>query len=694
MTTTPSAPPVAEQRPTTLSQHGDDRVDEWYWLREKDNPEVIAHLEAENAFTEAQTAHTAQLRETLFQEIRSHIVETDLSVPSRRGAHWYYSRTIEGKPYGVMCRLPAKGDDRTPPELSAEASDAAEQVLLDMNLEAEGHDYFALGVFAVSPDAALLGWAADTNGSEVYALRFRDLATGTDLDDLVEGVTYGAAWASDNTTFFYTRQDAAMRPYQLWRHVLGTPSADDVLIHQEDDEAFFVSVERTKDGEMLLHSLGSKVTSECRFLRADDPTGEWTVVAPRQQGVEYDVDHQAGRFVIVTNASGAENFALVEAAVDDPGSWTELVPYDPAVRLLGIDVARDHIAMQERAEGLTRVRLLTTGDGALHTIDQPEQAYTLGLGGTPDYDSPLIRYTYTSMVTPASVYDYDVAAREPLLRKRQPVPAYDIDLYETERTWAPAADGTLVPVTLVARKDRPRDGGPCLLYGYGSYEHSIDPAFSAGRLSLLDRGMVFAIAHIRGGGEMGRQWYDDGKLAKKANTFTDFIAAAEHLVASGWTSSGRIVAQGGSAGGLLMGAIVNLRPDLFAGIVAQVPFVDALTTICDPSLPLTVTEWEEWGNPLESKEIYDVMKSYAPYDNVSAQAYPRILATGGLNDPRVSYWEPAKWVQRLRARTTGSEVVLLKTEMGAGHGGPSGRYDAWHEQAFAMAFALDAVGLA
>ncbi len=507
-------------------------------------------------------------------------------------------------------------------------------------------------------------------------------------------MTYGAAWASDNRTFFYVRQDAAMRPYQLWRHTLGTPAADDVLIHQEDDEGFFVSVDRTKDGAMLLHSLGSKVTSECRFLRADDPTGEWTVLAPRRQDVEYDVDHQGGRFVIVTNAGGAGNFALVEASVEDPEAWTELVPYDPAVRLLGIDVARDHIALQERAEGLTRIRLLSVADGALHTIDQPEQAYTLDLGGTPDYDSPLIRYTYTSMVTPASVFDYDVAAREPLLRKRQPVPAYDASLYATERTWAPAADGTLVPVTLVARKDRPRDGGPCLLYGYGSYEASIDPTFSSGRLSLLDRGMVFAIAHIRGGGEMGRQWYDDGKLAKKGNTFTDFIAAAEHLVAEGWTSSGRIVAQGGSAGGLLMGAIVNLRPDLFAGVVAQVPFVDALTTICDPSLPLTVTEWEEWGNPLESKEIYDVMKSYAPYDNVSAQAYPRILATGGLNDPRVSYWEPAKWVQRLRDRTTSSEVVLLKTEMGAGHGGPSGRYDAWHEQAFAMAFTLDAVGLA
>ncbi len=690
-----TTPPLAERRPQTLTAHGDDRVDEWYWLREKDNPDVIAHLEAENAFTDELTSPTKALQDTLFEEIRSHIVETDLSVPTRRGDYWYYGRTIEGKPYGVSCRLPATGD-RTPPVLDAETSDPAEQVLLDSNAEAEGHDYFALGVFAISPDSQLLAWAADTNGSEVYTLRFRDLTTGKELPDVVERVTYGAAWASDNKTFFYTRQDEAMRPYQLWRHTLGTPAAEDVLVHTETDEAFFLSVERTKDGEMLLLGLGSKVTSECHFLRADDPTGEWQVVAPRRQDVEYDVDHQGGRFLIVTNDGGRQNFALVEAPVDNPGheNWTEVVPYDETVRLLGIDVARDHVAMQERAEGLTRIRLLTISDGALHTIDQPEKAYTLGLSGTPDYDSPLIRYTYTSMVTPASVYDYDVANREPLLRKRQPVPAYDADLYATERTWAPAADGTLVPVTLVARKDRPRDGGPCLLYGYGSYEASMDPSFSASRLSLLDRGCVFAIAHIRGGGEMGRQWYDNGKMAKKPNTFSDFTAAAEHLIAEKWTSAGRIVARGGSAGGLLMGAIVNARPDLYAGIVAQVPFVDALTTILDPSLPLTVIEWEEWGNPVASKEIYGVMKSYSPYDNVSAQAYPRILATGGLNDPRVSYWEPAKWVQRLRERTTGSEPILLKTEMGAGHGGPSGRYDAWHEEAFHMAFTLDALGLA
>ncbi len=558
-----TTPPAAERRPQTLTAHGDDRVDEWYWLREKDNPDVIAHLEAENAFTDDGTAHTKALQDTLFDEIRSHIVETDLSVPTRRGDYWYYGRTIEGKPYGVSCRLPASGD-RTPPELDAETSDPAEQVLLDSNAEAQGHEYFALGVFAISPDSRLLGWAADTNGSEVYTLRFRDLESGKDLDDEVVGVYYGAAWASDNRTFFYTKPDSAMRPYQLWRHTLGTSADEDVLVHTETDEAFFLGVERTKDGEMLLMGLGSKVTSECHFLRADDPTGQWQVVAQRRQDVEYDVDHQGGRFLIVTNDGGRQNFTLVEAPVDNPGheSWTEVVPYDETVRLLGIDVARDHIAIQERAEGLTRIRLLTVADGALHTIDQPEKAYTLGLSGTPDYDSPLIRYTYTSMVTPASVYDYDVAGREPLLRKRQPVLAYDADLYVTERTWAPAADGTPVPVTLVARKDRPRDGGPCLLYGYGSYEASMDPGFSPTRLSLLDRGVVFAIAHIRGGGEMGRQWYDDGKLARKPNTFSDFTAAAEHLIAEKWTSAGRIVARGGSAGGLLMGAIVNARPDL------------------------------------------------------------------------------------------------------------------------------------
>ena len=695
-TTAQPTPPQAPKRPHSLTAHGDDRVDEWYWLREKESPEVIAHLEAENAFTEALTGHTAKLQEELFEEIRSHIVETDLSVPTLRKGWWYYSRTIEGKPYSVTCRVAAAPDDLTPPSLDASVAVEGEQVLLDSNHEAEGHDYFALGVFAVSPDSSLAGWACDVNGSEVYTLRFRDLATGEDLPDVVEGVYYGAAWASDNKTFFYTRPDPAMRPFQVWRHELGTPNSEDVLVHQEDDEGFFLGISRTKDGEMLLLGMGSKVTSECHFLSADDPTGSFTVVQPRTQGVEYDVDHQGGRFLIVTNHGGADNFKLVEATVDAPGAehWTEVLPYDPDVRLLGIDVARNHVALQERTNGLLQIRLLELADGQVHTIEQPEQAYLLGLSGTPDYDSPLIRYTYTSMVTPASVYDYDVASREPVLRKRQPVPAYDADLYVTERTWAPAADGTLVPVTLVSRKDRGRDAGPCLLYGYGSYEASMDPSFSAARLSLLDRGFVYAIAHIRGGGEMGRQWYENGKYLNKPNTFTDFNSAAEHLIAEGWTAPGRIVARGGSAGGLLMGAIVNLRPDLYAGIIAQVPFVDALTTIMDASLPLTVMEWEEWGNPVESPEIYACMKAYSPYDNVAEQAYPRILATAGLNDPRVSYWEPAKWVQRLRELTTSDAPILLKTEMGAGHGGPSGRYDAWREEAFSIAFALDSAGLA
>jgi oligopeptidase B len=688
-----STPPQAPKRPHTLSAHGDERVDEWYWLREKDDPAVLAHLEAENAYTEAMTAHTAALQETLFEEIRSHVVETDLSVPTQHDGWWYYSRTIEGEPYPVSCRVAASGTDRTPPALDATTAVPGEQVLLDGNAEGKGRDYFSLGVFDISPDSQLLAWAADFTGGEVHSLRFRDLATGEDLPDVVEGLYYGSAWASDNRTFFYTKPDDAMRPYQVWRHVLGTPADDDVLVLQEDDESFFLGVDRTKDGAYLLIGMSSKVTSEYHYLRADDPTGTWQVVRARQQDVEYDVDHQGSRFLIVTN-DGAENFKLVEAPEDDPSAWTDVLPYDPAVRLLGIDVSRDHVALQERAGGLTRVRLLELATGELHAIDQPEQAYTLGLSSTPDYDSPLIRYTYTSLVTPPSVYDYDVARREPVLRKQQPVPGYDATLYTTERTWATATDGTKVPVTLVSRTDRGRDGGPCLLYGYGSYEASIDPSFSSARLSLLDRGFVYAIAHIRGGGEMGRHWYEQGKLAAKPNTFTDFTAAAEHLIAEGWTTAGSIVARGASAGGLLMGAIVNQRPDLYAGVIAQVPFVDALTTILDPSLPLTVMEWEEWGNPVESPEVYRVMKGYAPFDNVSAQAYPPILATAGLNDPRVSYWEPAKWVQRLRERSTSANLVLLKTELGAGHGGPSGRYDAWREEAFVLSFALDCTGRA
>ncbi|MGH9177793.1 MAG: S9 family peptidase [Acidimicrobiales bacterium] len=681
------APPAAPKRPVTLTAHGDDRVDEWYWLRDRDNPEVLALLEAENVHTAAVLAPTEDLQEALFHEIVGRILETDLSVPARKGEWWYLSRTVEGLQYPIWCRR--KGEPEGP-----------EQVLLDQNELAVGHDYFAMANTAVSPDSALTTYATDINGSERYTLRFRDLRTGEDLADTVPDTYYGVAWAADNATVFYTKVDDAMRPYQLWRHAVGTPAADDRLVYQEDDERFFLGVELTKSEGFLILSLHSKVTSEAYVLPAGQPLGDFRLVQRREQGVEYHLDHHADaageRFYILTNADGAENFKLVEAPVDDLGRarWQEVVPHRPDVKLDGFEVFAGHLALFERAEGTRRISVRHLADGDTHVIEQPEAVSTVGPDANLEFDTTVLRFGYTSLVTPRSVFDYDMDARTRELKKQQPVlGGYDPAQYETTRLWATAPDGERVPLSLVHRRDTAVDGtAPALLYGYGSYEISIDPTFSPLRLSLLDRGVVFAIAHVRGGGEMGRRWYEAGKLLHKKHTFTDFVAAAEHLVASGYAAPDRLVVRGGSAGGLLMGAVLNLRPDLCRAVVADVPFVDVLTTILDVSLPLTVTEWEEWGNPKDDPEAYAYIKSYSPYDNVAAVAHPTVLALAGLNDPRVSYWEPAKWVQRLRDRGTGSAPILLKTEMGAGHSGPSGRYDAWREEALVYAFLLDAVG--
>jgi oligopeptidase B len=679
-------PPVAASRPTALTVHGDSRSDEWYWIRERDDPDVLTHLEAENAHTKVALSHTEDLQGRLYDEIVGRIQETDLSVPAPKGDWWYYGRTVEGFQYPISCRR--KGGD------------GPEQVMLDQNELAADHEYFEVGNFVVSPDADLLAYATDTDGSERYTLRVRDLGTGEDLSDEVPDTYYGLAWAADNRTVFYVKVDAAMRPFQLWRHVLGSPVSDDVLVHQEDDDHFYLGVHLTRSERYLLLTLASKVTTEVHYLAADDPDGRFRVVAPRRQGVEYDVDHHVGpegdRFLIVTNADGAENFKLVEAPVAGPGPehWSELIPHRADVKLDGIDVFAEHAALFERAEGLRRLAVRRLSDGETHVVEQPEPVYTVYPGTNLEFDSSVLRFGYSSLVTPHSVYDYDMETRTRELKKRQPVLGdFDPDQYETGRLWATAPDGVRVPVSLVHRKALALDGSaPALLYGYGAYEHSVEPVFSSLRLSLLDRGFVFAIAHVRGGGEMGRRWYEDGKLLNKKNTFTDFVACAEHLVEQRYTSPERLVIRGGSAGGLLMGAAVNLRPDLFRAVVAEVPFVDVLTTICDETLPLTVLEWEEWGNPKADTEVYAYMKSYSPYDNVGQVPYPAMFVTAGLNDPRVSYWEPAKWVQRLRSQTNGDAPVLLKTELGAGHGGPSGRYDAWRDEALVYAFILDAVG--
>ncbi len=591
---------------------------------------------------------------------------------------------------------------RGPLAPAAGAGPDAAAVVLDENLLADGHDYFALGGFEVTPDHAVLAYAVDFTGGERYTLRFRDLATGTDLSDIVDDVTYGLAWADDCRTCFYVRPDEAMRPFEVWRHTLGTSTAADVRVLVEDDERFYLGVDRTRSGRFVLIDISSKLTSEVWFVPTAAPETEPRVVAPREHGHEYAVEHHfdavAGdRFLVLTNQGGAaRNFELVAAPAADPAraNWTPLVPHRDEVKLDAVNAFAEHLVLSERADGLERLRIMHVATGATHEIEMPDPVYSTWVGASPEFATSTLRYGYTSLVAPVTDVDYDMDTRTATVVKTQPVlGGYDADRYVSARLWARAADGAEIPISLVHRRDTPLDGSaPALLYGYGSYEISTDPSFRASRLSLLDRGFVFAIAHVRGGGEMGRAWYEAGRLEHKMNTFTDFIACAEHLVAGHYTSPDRLAARGGSAGGLLMGAVANLRPDLFAAIVAEVPFVDVVTTMLDPSLPLTVTEWEEWGDPREP-EAYARMKAYSPYDNVHAGDYPALLVTTGLNDPRVQYWEPAKWVAKLRTESTSGRPILLRTEMGAGHGGPSGRYDAWKDEAIVLSFVCDALGV-
>jgi oligopeptidase B len=682
---TPHAP-VAPPRPVELTRHGDVRIDPYYWLRERENPEVIAYLEAENAYTAEVLAPTQALQDRIFSEIRDRVQETDVSPPARKGPWEYFSRTFEGSQYALHGRRPAG---------SPEGTD--ETVLIDENLLADGLDYFSLGGLALSPDQTLIAYSFDDDGGEQHTLRFRDVATGTDLPDIIDGVYYGLAWANDNRTIFYVMPDDAMRPYQVWRHTLG--GTDDVLVFEETDERFFAGVGRARSGHAILLNTDSKITSEVLLLDPDDASAPPRVVEPRTDDLEYDVEHHLAadgseQLFVLTNADGATNFKLVRAPVDAPGRehWTDVVPHRDDVKLDGVDVFRDFLVLSERANGLEQLRVLGLADPSLDrvlTMDDP--AYSTWIADNLEFDTPSFRLGYTSLVSPTSAFDETVATGERRLVKRTPVlGGFDPADYTSARLWATAADGTKVPMSVVHRKDTPVDGSaPALLYGYGSYESSVDPTFSTIRLSLLDRGFVFAIAHIRGGGELGRPWYEHGKLREKRNTFTDFIACAEELCAAGYTAPERLGIRGGSAGGLLMGAVTNMRPDLFRAVVAEVPFVDVVTTMQDTELPLTVTEWEEWGNPLDDADDYAYMKSYSPYDNVEVRAYPAILATAGLNDPRVSYWEPAKWVAKLRALRTDDHTLLLKTEMGAGHGGPSGRYDVWRDEAMTLAFLID-----
>lgn len=701
----PTEPPVAPRRPVERVHHGDTFIDDYEWLRDAEDPATLAYLNAENDWAEAQTDHLAGLRETIFDEIKTRTRETDMSVPVRHGKWWYYSRTVEGQQYAIRCRCPLTDpDDWTPPVLSPGVDLPDEQVLLDSNVEADGHDFFSLGGFSLSDDDTLLAWSVDTVGDERYTIRVKDLRTGTVLPDEVTGASGGITWAADGRHFFYTTVDAAWRPHRIWRHELGQagsgPDHDtppqDVLVFEEADERFFTGIGRTQSERFLAIGSSSKITSEVRILPADDPTGEFQVIWPRDTGVEYSLEHAVvggeDRFLILHNRD-AVNFALVSVPAAGPyDASSTVLPHDPGVRLEDIDVFAHHVFVQYRRAAMPRVAFMPVtagGLGPLTEIDFGEELMACGIGANAEWDQPVIRLGYGSFITPATVIGYTVSTGAiEVLKQAEVLGGYDPADYEQHRVWAKADDGTEVPISIVCKAGTPRDGSaPALIYGYGSYETSIDPGMSIARLSLLDRGFVFAVAHVRGGGEMGRSWYDDGKLLRKKNTFTDFVTAARHLIAEGWTAPDRLIAEGGSAGGLLMGAVANLAPEAFAGIVAAVPFVDALTSILDPSLPLTVIEWDEWGNPLDDPDVYAYMRSYTPYENVEAKSYPDILAVTSLHDTRVLYVEPAKWVARLRATASGN--VLLKTEMSAGHGGVSGRYASWRERAWELAWIID-----
>ncbi len=715
-------PPVVPERPFVISRHDDVRDDPYYWLMNRDDQEVLAHLRAENEFLNDALAGLKPLENEIFDEIKNRIEETDISVPVRKGAWWYFERTREGLNYPISCRVRATGDDMTPPEIDPLTTLEGEQIILDENVEAGDSDYLSVGVLAVSPDDSWVAVGTDFDGDELHRVTVRPLAGQDRLGDELENVYYGFAWALDSRHFFYTRVDDAKRPYQLWRHELGTSTGNDVLVFQEDDAQYNVSVGRSRDDAVIVVQSGSSTTTEVHYIVANDPTSELTLLEGRRHGIEFGVEHfvdEAGQawWLKVTNEN-ATDFRLLAKAVDG-GEWREILKERPGNRLDGVDAFKTVFAITERFDGCAAVRLAPTlsgddpfGDDLLERstlVGGPTSPSTVALSANPNYDTTQLRVLITSLVTPRLIADIVLATGESIVRKQQVVlGGYDETNYVTGRLWVSASDGQRIPVSIVARKDlvafdtegalQATAPSPFLLYGYGSYEISIDPGFSSLRLSLLDRGVIFAIAHIRGGGEMGRSWYEMGKLAQKPTTFSDFVTVAHSLVDGGWTTPAQLAIRGGSAGGLLMGAVMNLAPDLFRAVVAEVPFVDALTTMLDSSLPLTVGEWEEWGNPDASASAYRTMKSYSPYDNVvatnadgSARVYPHLYATGGLNDPRVGFWEPTKWVLKLRNANI-ENVAFLKTEMGAGHGGPSGRYDAWRDEAQVLAWTLNEIG--
>ncbi|MCG6133951.1 MAG: S9 family peptidase [Nostoc sp. LLA-1] len=675
-------PPVAEQQPYVLELHGDRRIDKYFWMRDLENPQVIAYLEAENAHTAAMMQHTEALQTQLYNEMLARIKETDLSVPYRKDEYYYYSRTEEGKAYPIHCRK--KG-----------SLEATEEVLIDENELAQEHEFFELGVFAISPNHQILAYSFDTSGSEQYTLYFLDLNTYQLYPETIPDTYFSFAWGNDNKTGFYTKIDDANRPYQLFRHTLGTAANQDVLLYEETDDIYHLYVGKTRSQAYIMMHLQSSITTEVHYLDANNPQSELQIIRPRTTGIEYSVEHHNDNFYIVTN-DAATNFKLVKTPVNAPSleNGQTIIPHREDVLLLDVSLFANHLVIYERKGGLPTARVQNLSTGEENNIIFPEPTYEFYEDNNPEFNTKILRFHYTSFITPASVFDYNMETNERELKKQTEVlGGYDKTQYQSEWLMATAPDGTNIPISIVYKQGMQKDGkNPLLLTGYGAYGSSYPASFSSTRLTLLDRGVVCAIAHIRGGEEMGRKWYEDGKFLQKKNTFTDFIACGEYLINQGWTASDRLAITGGSAGGLLMGAVINMRPDLFKVVVANVPFVDVVTTILDTSLPLSAMEWEEWGNP-NDKVYYDYMKSYSPYDNVESKDYPDLLITAGLNDSRVKYWEPAKWTAKLRELKTNNHILLLKTNMGAGHSGASGRYESLRELAFEYAFILDRLGL-
>lgn len=701
--------PIAKKIPVTRSHHNDVFTDNYEWLREKENPEVVAHLEAEQAFTDQVTEHQEPLRQAIFNEMKTRTQETDLSVPYRRDDWWYYVRMEEGKQYAIHCRVAASdtGDtlaDWTPPTVAAGEPVPGEQILLDGNAEAEGKPFFSIGGQALTRDHRLLAFAVDNAGDERFTLRIKDLHTGTLLDDEISNVFYGIAFSPDGTELFYTVVDDSWRPYQIKSHILGTPAAQDTVLYQEDDLGMWTGFDLSADRSQLLVSIGCSEYSETRILDFGNREAGLTTVISRDERVLYDVDPvtvDGKKQLIITHNRNARNsmvslvpFAELAKPLEQQ-LWTTVVEHSETVRVNGTASNASHAFISVRKDTTDKVQILPLADLLAPPVEPAfdEALYTVELS-LAEFAAPLVRLNYTSFVTPPRVYDFLLATGELVLRKETPVlGGFRASDYVAEREWATADDGTRIPLSVIRRADLARDAGnPAVIYGYGSYEASMDPGFAIPRLSLLDRGIVFVIAHVRGGGELGRAWYEDGKKLNKKNTFTDFVAATDWLAGSGWADPTRIAAMGGSAGGLLMGAVLNLAPEKYAAVVAQVPFVDALTTILDPDLPLSALEWEEWGNPITDPEVYRYMKEYTPYENVRPVAYPKIAAVTSFNDTRVLYVEPAKWVQALRETSTGEAPIVLKVEMDGGHGGASGRYEGWKTRAWDYAFLADALG--